>query len=405
MSRKKRKSRNNESNKNIRTEQEKKEYSYALCNISDWDTLTSQGYVRLSENPEIISAVNKIASLIANMTIHLMNNTENGDVRIQNELSRKIDINPNSYMTRFTFMSALVRCILLEGDGNAVVYPETKDGLLENLFIVPPSGYSFIQDGWGYRIRVNGKEYEPDELIHIAINPNPERAWKGTGCRKSLKSVAETLNQASTTKKGFMESKWKPSIIVKVDGLVDEFSNREGRKKLMNQYIESSGAGEPWLIPADQFDVVTVKPLSLNDLAIKDGIEIDKKTVASLLDIPGFVLGIGAFNKEEWNNFINTRIRSICAAIEQAFTRTLLINPKWYFRFNHRSLLAYDIQTLSTVGCDLYTRGIFTGNEVRDSLGYSPRDGLDELVILENYIPQGMIGNQKKLTTGGEDNG
>lgn len=405
MARKKRKKRNSGSNNKVRTEQKKENHSYALCNISDWDKLTSYGYIRLSDNPEIISAVNKISNLIANMTIHLMNNTEKGDVRIQNELSRKVDINPNSYMTRFTFMSALVRCILLEGDGNAVVYPETKDGLLENLFIVPPSGYSFIQDGWGYKIRVNGKEYEPDDLIHIAINPSPERPWKGTGCRKSLKSVAETLNQASTTKKGFMESKWKPSIIVKVDGLVDEFSNKEGRKKLMNQYIESSGAGEPWLIPADQFDVVTVKPLSLNDLAIKDGIEIDKKTVASLLDIPGFVLGIGAFNKEEWNNFINTRIRSICAAIEQAFTRTLLINPKWYFRFNHRSLLAYDIQTLSTVGCDLYTRGIFTGNEVRDSLGYSPKDGLDELVILENYIPQGMIGNQKKLKTGGEDDG
>ena len=32
-------------------------------------------------------------------------------------------------------------------------------------------------------------------------------------------------------------------------------------------------------------------------------------------------------------------------------------------------------------------------------------EGLDELVILENYIPLGMIGDQKKLIQGGEGDG
>lgn len=373
--------------------------------VNDWDTLESYGYTRLADNPEIISAVNKIANLIGTMTIHLMENTNNGDQRIKNELSRKIDINPNQYMTRTTFIAALVRILLLEGDGNAVILPETKNGLINNLFLLPPGQVSFIPDGFGYYMLFNGYRFSNDELIHIVLNPDPYYPWRGSGCRSSLREVSTTLKQASKTKKGFMESKWKPSIIVKADGMTEEFANKTGREKLLNKYIESSEAGQPWIIPADQFEITTVKPLSLTDLAIKDSIELDKKTVASILDIPTFVLGIGTFNEKEWNNFISTRIRGICVAIEQAMTKCLLINPAWYFKFNYRSLFAYDITTLSNVGANLYTRGIITGNEVRDSCGYSPKEGLDELVILENYIPQGMIGDQKKLLQGGDENG
>lgn len=371
-----------------------------LCSDAAYETLCCTGYTKLSHNPEIRAAVNKVCDLVSSMTIYLMENTKNGDVRIKNELSRKIDIYPNNNYTRKTLISAIVRTLLLEGDGNCIVWPETKNGYLESLNLIPPSKISLIGDWLGYEILVNGEYKDPNDYLHFVINPDPEKAWCGTGYRTTLKDVAQSLKQATATKKGFMESKWKPSVIVKVESMSEELSNKEGRKQILEDYVANTNAGEPWVIPADSFDVEVVKPLSLNDLALSDSVTLDKKTVAAILDVPAFVVGVGDFDEKEWNNFVNTRIRPLCNAIEQELTRKLLISPNWYFKFNVRSLMAYDIEKLSRVAGDNYVRGIMKGNEVRDWLDLSPLEGLDELVILENYIPRGMIGDQNKLSGG-----
>ena len=382
--------------------QQKRSVAY-LCGVDGWDTLCSQGYTNLAHNPEIAAGVDTIAKLIGSMTIHLMENSETGDVRVRNELARKVDIDPCSTMTRSTFVAWIVRTLMLEGNGNCVVYPQTRRGLLRDLIPIPASLVSFTPSGdWGYKVYIAGREYNPDDVLHFVLNPSSYYPWMGAGYRVSLADVANNLKQASKTEKGFMESKWKPSLIVKVDALVDEFSSAEGRQKLLNEYINTAQAGEPWLIPAEQFSVEQVKPLSLSDLALSDMVTLDKRTVASILGVPPFVLGVGDFQRDAWNNFINSTIMPLARSIEQELTKKLLYSPGWFFRFNSRSLYNYDLQELAAVADDQFVRGIMTGNEVRDWLGLSPVDGLNELVILENYIPRGMIGDQSKLNGGGE---
>lgn len=372
---------------------------------SDSKDLLCSGYTSLAHNPEVATAVDTIAKLIGSMTIHLMENTPDGDIRVRNELARKVDIDPNPYMTRSNFVHWIVKTMLLDGAGNAVVYPRTRRGLLRELVPVPPAYVSYIQDGWGYRLTIGGKEYNPADLLHFVANPGDLYPWWGTGYRVALRDVANNLKQAASTEKGFMSSKWKPSIIVKVDALVDEFAGKEGRQRLLDEYIESGEAGEPWLIPANQFQVEQVKPLTLSDLALADFVKLDKATVAAILGVPPFVLGVGEFRRDAWNNFISSQIMPIAKGIEQELTRKLLYDPNWFFRFNARSLYNYDLTDLAKIADDQFVRGIMTGNEVRDWLGMSPKAGLDQLVLLENYLPIDRLGDQKKLVQNGGDSG
>ena len=372
----------------------------AFVTNDGWETLECAGYTSLAHNPEITTAVDTIARLIGSMTIHLMENTEHGDIRVRNELSRKVDIDPNQYMTRSAFVQWIVKTMMLDGNGNAVVYPETRRGILRDLRPVPAVFASFVQDGWGYKVIIDGRQYGPDDVLHFVLNPGSFYPWLGEGYRVALSDVANNLKQAAATEKGFMSSKWKPSIIVKVDSLTDEFSSPEGRRKLLEDYVETTEAGEPWMIPADQFSVEQVRPLTLSDLALADFVQLDKRTVAAILGVPPFVLGVGDFHREAWNNFISSTIMPIARMIEQELTRKLLVSPNWFFRFNVRSLYNYELRDMAQVADDQFVRGIMTGNEVRDWIGMPPLDGLNELVILENYIPRGMIGDQNKLNGG-----
>lgn len=356
------------------------------------------GYTSLDQNPEIRAACQTIASLVAMMTIHLMNHTEQGDIRITNELSRKIDIEPERYMTRKTWMEAIVMNLLLYGKGNSIVIPHTKRGYLDRLEPISAGRVSFVTNGYSdYRVTIDGKTYKPDDLLHFTYNTDKTYLWKGQGVTVTLSEIAHNLKQAEATKKGFLESKWKPSVIIKVDSGDELFNSKDKRKKVLEDYIAQEDAGMPWIVPADMFEIETIKPLTLADLAISDSVEVDKRTIAAVIGVPPFVVGVGDYDREAWNSFIQTKVASIAQGIAQEMTRKLILNPEWYLRFNTLSLFDWDIEKISAVYLAGSDRGYVDGNEWRDRLGMSPREGLDELRVLENYIPVDMSGQQKKL--------
>ena len=361
------------------------------------DEICCSGYTSLDKCPEVVTACRKIASLIGSVTIYLMSNTNDGDTRIVNELSRAIDIEPMPNMTRPIWMEAIVMNLLLYGKGNSVVVPHTYKGYLQSLEPIAADRVGFNPIGRrDYTVTIDGKERDPKSVLHFVYNPDKAYLWKGQGVNVSLRAVADNLKQAAHTEKAFMRSEYKPSIIVKVDALIDEFSSPEGRQKLIDSYIKPSAPGAPWIIPAEQFSVEQVKPLTLADLAINDTVQLDKKTGAAILGVPAFVLGVGEYRKDEWNAFVQGTVMTICKSIAAELTKKLIINPKWYLQFNVWSLMDYDLEAMSSVLLAGADRGYVNGDEWRDRMHMNPA-GLKDYKILENYIPYDMSGKQKKL--------
>lgn len=367
------------------------------------DILCPSGYTPLSKNEEIRRCVFKIADLVSNMTIMLMSNGENGDIRIKNELSKKIDVYPNKNMTRKTFIHKIVTDMLIYG--NAVVFPTTENGHIDNLQILNAENITFKDYQDTYVCVSSNKIYKSDEVLHFVYNPDDEKPYKGRGISTMISKTIDNLLQANATKTGFLKSKWKPSLIISINSDAEELQDSEKRNKILGSYTKTTEIGEPWLIPAGEVDVKAIQPLTLNDLAIQDSITLDMKTIARGIGIPAFLVGIGEFNKDEYNNFISTTIMSIATIIQQELSKKILVSDSLYFKFNSKSLLQYNLNEKVGFVKEMIGGGMLNRNEARCEFDYSPVDeeGMNDYTVLENYLQIKDLSKQKKLK-GGDDN-
>lgn len=372
--------------------------------LSGNDEILPTGYVSIDNNEVVMRCIHKVADIVSNMTLMLMENGENGDIRIYDKLSQKIDIHPYKDMTRKQWLYSIVSSMMRYG--NSIVLPHVNsDGILEDLEIIPNSQFSLMETSDGYCIIIRGKRYRPDEVLHFVLVPSSDRPWRGIGYTKMLLNLLRDIAQESATKTSFLKSKWKPSVIISCDTSGNEIQDAELRKKLLESYTKNMEAGEPWMIPAGEISVEKIQPLTLKDLAIQEGLTLDIQSVASAIGIPSYMVGIGSYSKDEYNSFIATTVMSFAQIIQQELTSKLILSDRRYIKCNARSLMQYSLSEKINFVKEMIGGGLLNRNEGRNEFDYSPVDGegMNDYTVLENYLQVKDLSKQKKLKQGGDD--
>lgn len=368
------------------------------------DSIKVPNFIRLDKHPVVLSFASKIADLVSNMTIYLMENGEKGDTKIKNNLSKVIDIYPNQNMTRKSLIFKIVMDLILTG--NSICYIKFEKGQIKELIPWDINKISFRGTNESYNIYKSGISFAPDEVLHFVLNPDTEECYKGIGYTNIIKESVINLAQAEATKKAFLKDKWKPSLIISTNSDSEELQDEEKREKILGSYVSKTKIGEPWLIPADEISIEKISPLTLKDLAIQESITLDKQTIARDLGLPCYMIGVGNYNEDEYNNFISTTVNFIATVIQQELTKKLAYNDKWYFKFNQKSLIHYNLKAKTDFVISMVQNGIISRNEARNEFDYNLKDdeAMDEILLLENYIPINQSKDQEKLLKGGDNN-
>ena len=106
-----------------------------------------------------------------------------------------------------------------------------QNGLLENLVIWDINRVTFSGDFTGYEMEYNLQRIEPDEVLHFVLIPDDVLPFKGQGFIPIVKETIANMVQANTTKTGFLQSKWRPSLIIKVESDAEGMQIRKNAKR------------------------------------------------------------------------------------------------------------------------------------------------------------------------------
>ena len=222
-------------------------------------------------DPEVAAAIWIIAGLVSSAPIHLMENAANGDIRIRDALARKIDVDPWSLGTRQTWVHWIVETELT--DGEAVVIPKTSGSMIADLIPAVDASLYRPERSASYIAKYNGFEFDADNILHFRLRPDPLRPWRGIGPQVQLQQVVDSIIQTAETKTAYMSSEYKPPVVISVNS-DSPLSDPSTRSKFVEKYMRRKDKSEPLVVPADLMNFQQVKPLSLTDLAIRDGVAI-----------------------------------------------------------------------------------------------------------------------------------
>ena len=87
---------------------------------------------------------------------------------------------------------------------------------------------------------------------------------------------------------------------------------------------------------------------------------------------------------------------SIAQVIQQTYNK-LIVEEDMYFSLNPRSLYNYSLTEMVSAGAQMTQLNALRRNEFRNWVGMPPDAEMDDLLVLENYLQQKDLVNQKNL--------
>lgn len=304
---------------------------------------------------------------------------------------------PDPDMDLATFVSVQAEDWLLHGNAAHLVTARYAGGPFSGW---PAAGKWFPASQWHTTVEggrqlwwLNGREVDPDNVVHVRNGANPITPWIGQGVIERYVNSLDRIALQEERERKDTAGGQVPSVAVTIPQKDPDEADLDAAAKKWADKFEGPGR-RPVILP----NGTTIEPLgwSPNDAQANEARKLGLQDVANMFNLDGYWLGApaGSFTYRTPGPMFLALVRTTLGRIITPFEQTW--SDAWLprgseVRFDREAVQADELGTLvTTLTKATGGKPVMTVNEARTRLRLAPVEGGDELQAAAPPPPPGL---------------
>lgn len=350
-------------------------FSPGTATVSRESALTLSAYYR---------CITLISNTIASFPLYLYK----GNEFVENDLSLMMNLKPTGTMTRNVFIRKIIQDILEYG--NAFAKINRKGTKVTGLKYIRPDfvliKYDEASDRVSYLIRSKGNEFDEADAEDILHFKNEITEWglKGLSVLDSACRALGIAVDSDKASQNFFTGGNLNGVLTYNQKLTEE-----QKGDIKTAYTELMSKGDSQLLVIGNNASYTPIVRSARDSQLLESREFQIEEISRFFGIPVGLICPGktsyASEAQAMLEYLTLCIMPRLDSLEQELNDKLILSDErkegYRFQFDSDTLLRLDKSSQANYLATLISHGVIGINEARQSIGYEPIDGGDDVRV------------------------
>lgn len=367
------------------------------------NSYTSSKALKLST---VFRCVNLLSDSIASLPLNPYSYKDNWkSIDYEGSLYNLLNVQPNNFMSQFTFKKLVVVDMLLKGN-SFVLIERNKLGKVISLTRLQPDQVRIEIGKTDVKYHYNGKVYDKTQMIHLINYTND-----GISGISTLDYAATSLGIAFSNEEhtsSFWKSGGNMTGILRpiAGGSMNQNQQTKAKEALINQLNSDLGGTSGSIVVLGdglEYQSISVNP---KDSQLLESRQFNVIDICRFFNVPPSLAfsETGKFSTAEQQSldFLNNSLTPLMEKIENEFFRKLYLPSEWNqseLKFDVENLMRLDAITKADYYGKMFQVGGLTTNEIREKTNAAyPVKGGNRAFIQVNVQPtDALISEQKEI--------